>query len=67
MILVYTVNDYANDAMSIHFDTSYLDWNNTFPAISFCMLQSSDPNAIGTVLTFVPKYYDDHNITKPDD
>lgn len=65
LIFVYTIDAYANDAISINFDTAYLNWNNIFPAISFCMLRSADPKAEWHITHFIRSYYKEHNIEEP--
>lgn len=65
VIFVYTTNAYSNDAITINADTTYLKWNSTFPAISFCMFKPTSPHADQIVRKFVRKYYAQHNITEP--
>lgn len=67
LIFVYTNEAYANDAISINFDTNYLEWNNTFPAISFCMLRPTNPDSKYKIEQFVRKYYEEKNIEEPDE
>lgn len=65
LILTYTVDMYENNAITINMDTAYLKWNNTFPAVSFCMLKTMDIYGINKVKKFITKYYDDHKIDNP--
>lgn len=66
VIFVYTIDAYANDAITINMDTAYSKWNNTFPAISFCMLRPFNPSAEYKIKGFIQKYYAEHNIKEPD-
>lgn len=65
LIFVCTIDAYANDAISINFDTAYLNWNNIFPAISFCMLRSGNPQSEWRIKNFIRGYYAEHNIKEP--
>lgn len=64
-IFIYTIDTYADGSISIHFDTSYLEWNNTFPAISFCMQEPTDPYSKEKIRSFLLKYYAEQNFTEP--
>lgn len=45
-ILSRTMNDFTGKTTSINVDTSYREWNNTFPAISICMTKGRSTNKI---------------------
>lgn len=63
VLFVYTMNVYENSAISINIDTSYLHWNNTFPAVSFCMLKPFELYTQMKFESFVRTYYAEHNIS----
>lgn len=65
LIFVHTIDAYANDAISINFDTAHLNWINTFPAISFCMQKGGHPRAEWHIRSFIQNYYNEHNIEEP--
>ncbi|XP_053686311.1 sodium channel protein Nach [Sabethes cyaneus] len=60
-ILLYTLDSFQ-ETVNIHIDTSYLRWNNTFPAISICYTKGRSINSIGK---FFEKYWKENNISKP--
>ncbi|XP_075166693.1 pickpocket 29 [Haematobia irritans] len=39
-IFLLTINRYFSDSISIGIDTTFLRWNNTFPAVSFCLTKN---------------------------
>lgn len=51
MILSTDLNEFNTKATSINLDTNYLDWNNTFPAISICMTKGRSTEKIKTYMT----------------
>lgn len=65
LILTYTMDAYDNDAITVNMDTSYLRWNNTFPAVSFCILRPFNYYAETRVRDFASQYYADNNIEDP--
>ncbi|KAL9705155.1 hypothetical protein quinque_008673 [Culex quinquefasciatus] len=58
-ILLYMEND---ETVQIHVDTSYLHWNNTFPAVSICYTKGRSLNSISK---FLDDYWVKTNTTKP--
>lgn len=65
IMLYNTVNSFNNDAFTVNIDTTYLQWNNTFPAVSFCMQRPLDVKAEDKIRNFIIKYYGKHNIENP--
>lgn len=61
-IFILTYENISEDAISIQVDTSYLHWNNTFPAISLCLSKGRSTVAIKA---FVKEYFDANNLTYP--
>jgi acid-sensing ion channel, other len=47
---------------SINFDTSYRDWNNTFPAISLCLTKG---RSLDSVKVYVTNYFKENNLKAP--
>lgn len=45
-ILKSTFHTFTNEIMSINLDRNYLDFNNTFPAISVCMMKPRSTNPL---------------------
>uniref|UniRef100_A0A1A9ZV42 GPS domain-containing protein n=1 Tax=Glossina pallidipes TaxID=7398 RepID=A0A1A9ZV42_GLOPL len=41
-----TLNRYFSDSISIGFETTYLQWNNTFPSVTFCLLKNRSTTII---------------------
>lgn len=65
IMLVYSVDTFNNDAFTVNIDTNYLQWNNTFPAISFCMQKPLDVISEVKIRNFIIEYYEKHNIENP--
>lgn len=51
-ILSATLNDFATKLTTINVDTSYRDWNNTFPAVSICMTKGSTKELESFMMNF---------------
>lgn len=62
-ILISTYATFTTDITSISLDKNYLDWNNSFPAISFCLIRGKNTS---TLREFFNKYWSENNMRKPD-
>lgn len=65
IMLVYSVDTFNNDAFTVNIDTNYLQWNNTFPGISFCMQKPLDVISEDKIRNFIIEYYEKNNIENP--
>lgn len=65
MILSRTMTDFSGKTTSINVDTAYLDWNNTFPAISVCMTKGRSTNHIKDYLLNYWKTSSDPGPSRP--
>lgn len=61
-ILISTMESFASQAISISVETSYLEFNNTFPSISLCFIKGRSTNSIRS---YLKDYWSANNITIP--
>lgn len=63
MLVIFksTFDRFANDSININVDTMYLRWENTFPAVSFCLVKGN----LSIVKEFVSPFMKENNITIP--
>lgn len=59
-ILKSTLDAFALQAISINVETSYLEFNNTFPSVSFCMIKGRSTSSIRS---YLQAYWKANNIT----
>ena len=57
-----TINDFGSKSTSINLDTNYRDWNNTFPAISICMMKGRSTTKLKE---YMENYWSSNNIPIP--
>ncbi|XP_073848123.1 pickpocket 29 isoform X2 [Musca autumnalis] len=60
-IFVLTIKRYFSDSISIGIETTYLQWNNTFPAVSFCLTKN---RSSGRVNDFVAAENIPHKVSR---
>lgn len=46
MVLSSSLNEFGSKATSINLDVNYRDWNNTFPAVSICLMKGRSTDGI---------------------
>jgi hypothetical protein len=56
-----TLEEYFTDIVIINVETSYLDWINTFPAISICFRKGYSTKPIQEVMT---KYWEENDVSE---
>lgn len=61
-ILLSTLDAFATGAISISVETSYLEFNNSFPSISLCMIKGRSTSSIRS---YLKEYWKANNITVP--
>jgi hypothetical protein len=61
-IFEQTLVSYDSAAISINIDSSFLHWNNTFPAVSVCFAKGRSTTALKT---YFGEYWRTNNVTKP--
>ncbi|XP_065092261.1 sodium channel protein Nach [Ochlerotatus camptorhynchus] len=61
LILLYTLESF-DETVNINIETSYLRWNNTFPATSICYTKGRSLKSIGK---FLEDHWANRNLTKP--
>lgn len=64
-IFLYAINSFENNEITINIDTNFLHWNNTFPAVSFCMLKPFNLRGEQKIKNFMRNYYAVHNMDDP--
>lgn len=61
-MLRVTLASFREDIVDVTFDTDYLSWTNSFPAISLCMARGYD---VADLTRLSGEYLDQHHIQKP--
>lgn len=63
IILSSVFGEFDENATIINLDTSYRDWNNTFPSVSVCLMKGRSNDK---VRDYINKYWDANRIEAPD-
>lgn len=59
-IFLLTMTRYFSDSISIGIETTYLNWNNTFPAVSICLTKNRSSSR---VMEFVKAEQVEHKVS----